>query len=116
MSLGKEIMAGSVCDCKGLEARLTSVEEDWNQLESSISTVEQQLFQMWMEQLPSQQMLDELQLWLEEMEKTLEADAKKPIKALSSVQTILIKYQVSLGVSSWACSFLQLFSDLVLGL
>ena len=45
--------------------------------------------------MPSRQALHELQVWMEEMEKALDADANSPIKTLADIEVMLKKYKVS---------------------
>lgn len=94
MSVGKQLMANRNYDTRGLGARLDTIEQEWAELEHSINTAEQSLHQAQMELMPSRQALHELQLWMEEMEKALEADANSPIKTLADIEVMLKKYKV----------------------
>ena len=95
MSVGKQLMANRNYDTRGLDTRLEAIEEEWNQLEHSISTAEQSLHQAQMELMPSRQALHELQVWMDEIEKALDADANSPIKTLADIEVMLKKYKVS---------------------
>ena len=98
MSVGKQLMANRNYDTRGLDARLEALERDWGQLEQSIHTAEQGLHQAQMELMPSRQALHELQMWMEAMEKALEADASSPIKTLADIEVMLKKYKVGHAV------------------
>ena len=77
-----------------LSDRLETIDSQWMQLMRALPNNEVQLHTAQMDLLPSRQALNELMLWLEQMEGTLREDEGKELSALLDVQLILQRYKV----------------------
>ena len=78
-----------------LHDRLDTMDKQWMHLVKELPNNEAQLHTAQMELLPSRQALNELMLWLQQMEGVLREDEGKELSALLEVQVMLHKYKAS---------------------
>ncbi|XP_074852445.1 nesprin-2 isoform X5 [Carettochelys insculpta] len=111
ISSGNQLLHVKQTDAAALRSSLVQLEQKWAELITQFPTVQEKLYQLQMEKLPSREAITEIMAWLSHVEQEREEEPAVNLQSnASQVQNLLQKYKeymMEMNFKQWTVDFVN---------